>query len=157
VKPFQSRRIDGQRRYSAGTVPKRRSKRANGNKPRGFNGNSAEARRIAELVESFAVGIPTPIDEPTLAIVRGAALMAQQLERIEERVTRGHKIDEQRLLRLSGAIARAVITLNAMKPKASDGGGPGGITLEEHLAAVAARRRAAEQERQALEAEGRAD
>ena len=127
---------------------KSKSRRANGKNARGMDGRSAEARRLTELIEAFSAGIEV-IDEATLAVIRGAALMAQQLERLEERVTRGEEIDEMKLQRLSNSLTRLILGLNAMKtkqpPQSRSADSLGG-----HLAALVAKRRA---ERERLEAE----
>jgi hypothetical protein len=151
MQPLSEIKADGSRRdpRSIHGKPKRcRSRRANGKSPRGVDRRSSEARRLGELIEAFGAGIEQ-IDEPVLAVIRGAALMAQQLERLEEKVTRGETIDEMRLQRLSNSLTRALVALNHLKatPKNESAAG----MLAGHLAAIAARR--AERERLADEAE----
>lgn len=153
MRPFLPRHIDGSPNTHTWVEKKssQRSKRANGSTPSGTRRNSAEARRLKELIEGFGTGLE-PLDEPKEAIVRGAALMAQQLEKLEERVTRGEDIDEMRLQRLSNSLTRSILALNTMRPKPKASEQPQGSNLQRHLAAMVERREKARLEAEALAA-----
>jgi hypothetical protein len=139
MKPFQAKRIDGTLRYRVSRNPQQRSKRGNGNRPHGMMGTSSEARRVAELVEAFTAGIE-PLDEPTLAIARGAALMAMKLERFEERTTRGEDVDTDMLQRVSNSLNRAILALSRLKQAQTAQAATEQPTLAQHVATIAARK-----------------
>ena len=63
--------------------------------------------------------------------------MCQQLEKLEERVTRGEDIDEMRLQRLSNSLTRSILALNTMKPKLPASEPPRSSDLQRHLRWVA--------------------
>jgi hypothetical protein len=141
MRPFQTKRIDGTPRYRPPKGVKsaaQNSRRGNGRRPRGMDGRSLEGRRLTELVEAYTAGIE-PLDEPTMAIARGAALMSLKLERFEERTTRGEDIDTDRLQRLSNALNRAILALSRLK-QAQTAQATEQPTLAQHVAALAARK-----------------
>jgi hypothetical protein len=105
-----------------------------------MDGRSAQGRRLKELVEIYSRDIE-PLDEQTEAMVRASAMMALQLERLEERITRGEDIDEERMQRLTNSLARRTDKLDRMKAKSSpaESSSSSGVSaLQRHLEKLAA-------------------
>jgi hypothetical protein len=137
MKPFSKIRADGERRYSNGIVPKKAGGRArvtNEGRPL-YDKRTAAARRLDDLMRNHLRDFPEP-DEAALGLARAAALAAVRIEAIEAREMKGLAIDDERLVRLIGALSRALGALNARKPAPSSRPHQR-ETLQEHLEQLA--------------------
>jgi hypothetical protein len=96
--------------------PRARSRVSNGKFPPGDR-RSATSRRFEDLTTAHLAGLGAPLDEGTLALARSAAMTTMRLERIEARAIEGQEIDDERLVRLAGVLARTLAALNSLKSK----------------------------------------
>jgi hypothetical protein len=139
MKPFQKKHLDGTPRYPHAVASRsaaNKSRVSNGKRP--FDRRSSDARRLEDLTASFLREFEAP-SEAAIAIARSAGLARLRIERIEAREMAGKEIDDERLVRLMGAVNRSVQALAALKPK----GEPrrdGAETLVEHLERMARRK-----------------
>ncbi|MBC6714698.1 hypothetical protein H9Q09_00670 [Aurantimonas sp. DM33-3] len=92
----------------------------------GVDGRSASARRFRDLVRSLSdeLGGEASLTEPQRAMVRHAAGVMIQAERMQSAIVRGETIDAEQLVRLSNTLARMMkdigVKAQAAKPKAPD-------------------------------------
>jgi hypothetical protein len=76
----------------------------------GVDGRSAGARRFRDLTKAFAAelgGLAT-LSEPERALVRQAAGLTLQTERLQVAIAKGDKVDPDELIRLSSEARRAL-------------------------------------------------
>ena len=100
--------------------------------PKGVDGRSAEARRFKDLVSSFAasLGGEGALTEAERAIIRHAALLTLQSERLQAAFVAGREVNSEELTRLANSSARVFAALRIKRePKEV------GPTLPEYLAA----------------------
>jgi hypothetical protein len=148
MRPFSDVRADGTLRDPRAVAARlakakaSRSRRTNGKAP--YDQRASHARRLSDLEASYLCDFEAP-SEAAVAIARGAALASLRIERIEAREMAGQEIDDERLVRLMGAINRSVQALAALRPKQLSGS-KRTDDLDAHLAAIAARK-----QRKALE------
>ena len=106
---------------AAPRVPGRdaRSAITNGKKLLPWNGRSAQARRLKDLILAFAepLGGFERLAEFEKAMIRNAASMTVTLEDLQARVAQGERIDLEQLTRLSNSQARALATLRKARPR----------------------------------------
>ncbi len=106
---------------AAPRVPGRdaRSAITNGKKLLPWNGRSAQARRLKDLIMAFAepLGGFERLAEFEKALIRNAASMTVTLEDLQARVAQGERIDLEQLTRLSNSQARALATLMKARPR----------------------------------------
>jgi hypothetical protein len=149
MRPFSDVRADGTLRDPRAVAARlakakaSRSRRTNGKAP--YDQRASHARRLSDLEASYLRDFEAP-SEAAVAIARGAALASLRIERIEAREMAGKEVDDERLVRLMGAVNRSVQALAALRPKTSSDRRPG-LSLEQHLEEMAARK-----EHEALEA-----
>ncbi len=76
----------------------------------GVDGRSAGARRFRDLTKAFAaeLGGLAVLSEPERALVRQAAGLTLQTERLQVAIAKGEKIDPDELIRLSSEARRAL-------------------------------------------------
>jgi hypothetical protein len=115
----------------------------------GVDMRTATGRRYRDLVRSYAAGLG-PLDERAKSLVRNAAGIGVHLEQLQVEIINCGKVDTRLLVRLANAQSRALAALGALASKAEKARSEG-PTLEQHLAAIVARR--AERERLEAEAE----
>ena len=79
----------------------------------GVDGRSIEARRYRDLAIAFAneLGGATALGEAEQALVRQAAAMVLQAERLQGAAVRGEAVDLEQLTRLSNSATRALTKL----------------------------------------------
>jgi hypothetical protein len=116
------------------------AKRTNGRPP--FDKRGSQARRIFDLMRDY-LGRDVP-DEAALALARAAALTTVRIERLEEREVKGLEIDDERLVRLSGSLARTLTALRALKTKPQSGPSDSVSPLQRHLEQLARKAKAAQ-------------
>ncbi len=95
----------------------------------GVDGRSAGARRFRDLSKAFAAelgGLAT-LSEPERALVRQAAGLTLQTERLQVAIAKGEKIDPDELIRLASEARRA---LNGIRRREQ----PKAASLSEYLA-----------------------
>ena len=88
----------------------------------GVDGRSAGARRFRDLSKAFAaeLGGLAVLSEPERALVRQAAGLTLQTERLQVAIAKGEKIDPDELIRLSSEARRALNgTRKREQPKAA--------------------------------------
>jgi hypothetical protein len=103
------------------------------NRPKGVDGRSAEARRFKDLVSSFAAGLggESALTEAERALVRNAALLTVQSERLQAALLAGREVNSEELARLANSSARVFAALRIKRePKEV------APTLPQYLAAV---------------------
>ncbi len=95
----------------------------------GVDGRSAGARRFRDLSKAFAaeLGGLAGLSEPERALVRQAAGLTLQTERLQVAIAKGEKIDPDELIRLSSEARRA---LNGIPRREQ----PKAASLSEYLA-----------------------
>jgi hypothetical protein len=94
----------------------RRSRVTNGRRMvEGVDSRSREGRRFRDLQIAYAddLGGPDGLSEAQKALVRQAATLQIQAERVQASVLRGEAVDEEQLTRLSNALARVLAALRA--------------------------------------------
>jgi hypothetical protein len=109
---------------------------------RGIDMRSAMGRRFRDLCASYRQGLPVPISEATLSVVKAAAGAAVRLEQLQREIVIGGRVDDRMVVRMSGVLSRMLKQLGEAKAKA-EREVEKGPTLEEYLARKAAERRAA--------------
>jgi hypothetical protein len=88
---------------------------------RGIDGRTREARRFRDLFESFAesLGGAAVLTEAERALVRNAASLTVQSEKMQAAVASGHDVDLEQMTRVSNAAVRVMRALGAKaKPRA---------------------------------------
>jgi hypothetical protein len=96
-----------------------RSRITNGSKMvANVDGRSAEARRYKDLTMSLAddLGGASALTEAQRALVRQAAAMIVQSEKLQGAVLRGEIVDYEQLTRLANAATRILTRLGLKKP-----------------------------------------
>jgi hypothetical protein len=85
-----------------------------------WNGRSAQARRLKDLILAFSepFGGFDHLPEFEKALIRNAASMTVTLEDLQARVAAGEKVDIEQLTRLSNSQARALASLRKARLKA---------------------------------------
>jgi hypothetical protein len=92
---------------------------------KGVDGRSAEARRFKDLVSSFAasLGGEGALMEAERALIRNAALLTLQNERLQVAFVAGREVNSEELTRLANLSARVLAALrikherNARRPR----------------------------------------
>jgi hypothetical protein len=141
MRPLWPTKADGTPRYRArlSAAPDQRSRVTNGKRP--FDRRSSEARRLEDLTAAYLAEFEAP-GEAAISIARAAALASLRIERIEAAEMAGRPIDDERLVRLIGALNRSIQALASLRPKPAEVD-RGVASLAEHLAAIVERRRQA--------------
>jgi hypothetical protein len=92
--------------------PPQRSRVANGSlHDRSVNGRSAAARRFRDAVAALCTEVGQPLasmPESRRAAVRMAATLIVRAEELQAAMARGEVVDADALVRVSGALARAI-------------------------------------------------
>jgi hypothetical protein len=116
---------------------KQRTKKANGRLV--LNGRSYRGRRTKELVEIYGVGVDLA-DAQMAGLVKSTAVIAFQVEQLEDASERGELIDLELLNRLVNTRERNRVTLKEMRTQVRSHspehatGGPAALTaLQRHL------------------------
>ena len=76
--------------------------------PRGVDGRTREARRLAELVHQLAAGLPDPTEPRVRVLLVDAANLAMTSERLAHQAAAGEHVDPDMAVRVSGALGRAL-------------------------------------------------
>ena len=100
--------------------------------PKGdVDGRSASARRFRDLMRGFLRDLGDEPDEADKALARQAAALTLQAEALQAKVAAGADVDPDALVRVTNALARAVLALRTRaKPK-----GDAAPSLADYLAA----------------------
>ena len=89
----------------------------------GIDGRTADARRYRDLAASLAddLGGAAGLSEAQRALVRQAAAMIVQSERLQSSILRGELVDSEQLTRLANVVARILTRLglkrNVVQPR----------------------------------------
>jgi hypothetical protein len=104
----------------------------------GVDGRSEQGRRYFDLMVSFAsdLGGVEGLSEAEMAVVRQAAALTAQSERMQAGVLNDTGVDAEQLTRLLNSQQRALKALAAIGRRRAEKAKP---TLAQHLAAKAAR------------------
>lgn len=107
----------------------------------GVDGRSAEARRFRDLCLSFAepLGGFTGLAEHDAALVRHAASLTMESERMQRQSVRGEPVDAEQLVRVTNALTRTLNALSARRKPAEQAN-----TVEQYRQRKAAERAARE-------------
>lgn len=110
----------------------------------GIDGRSAQARRFRDLVKEFTaeLGGEEIMTEPMRAMVRQAAAVTVESERMQAAIVRGDDIDTEQLVRVTNVLARLMNGLKA-KAKVAKAGQPTGLSEYLRQKALAERSAAA--------------
>ena len=102
-------------------------------RPKGVDGRSAEARRFKDLVSSFAasLGGEGALTEAERALIRNAALLTLQSERLQAAFVAGREVNSEELTRLANASVRVFAALRIKRERKE-----GAPTLSHYLAAA---------------------
>jgi hypothetical protein len=81
--------------------------------PKGVDGRSAEARRFKDLVSSFAasLGGEGALTEAERALIRNAASLTVQCERLQAALVAGREVNSEEMTRLANSSARVLAAL----------------------------------------------
>jgi hypothetical protein len=87
--------------------------------PKGVDGRSAEARRFKDLVSSFAAGLggEGALTEAERALIRIAASLAVQSERLQAALVAGREVNSQEMTRLANSSARVFTALRIKRER----------------------------------------
>jgi hypothetical protein len=101
--------------------------------PKGVAGRSAEARRFKHLVSRFAasLGGEGALTEAEWALIRNAASLTVQSERLQAALVAGREVNSQEMTRLANASVRVFAALRIKRERKE-----GAPTLPQYLAAV---------------------
>jgi hypothetical protein len=115
-----------------------RSRVTNGKMIAGVDGRSAEARRYRDLCMSFAddIGGAAGLTEAQRALVRQAAMLAVQSEKLQGGMIRGEAIDDEQMTRVANSLSRTLSRLGIRKRATAK------LSIPEYLAQRDAARRA---------------
>jgi hypothetical protein len=116
------------------------SRSALANRPlrlRNVDGRSAGARRFRDVAQALAddAGGPDRLSEPQRLIVRQAAVLSIQIERLQSQIVAGADVDAEQLVRLSNVQARLLASLGTQKGRPAEGAS----ALHAYLAEIADR------------------
>lgn len=122
------------------TQPSRTARSAVSNGTRlvtGVDGRSAPARRFRDLVRQFTeeLGGDAIMSEPMRAMVRQAAAVTIEAERLQGAILRGEDVDTEQLVRVSNVQMRL---MNGLKAKAKTARAGQRTQLSEYLRMKAA-------------------
>ncbi len=83
------------------------------------DGRSAEARRFRDLVASFAasLGGEAALSEADRALIRNAAALTLQCERMQAAAVDGREVDLEAMTRLANSTARIMAALKLKRPR----------------------------------------
>lgn len=89
----------------------------------GIDGRSATARRYRDLVRDYAteLGGDDLLTEPMRAMVRQAAAVTVEAEKMQSAIVRGEAVDTEQMVRVTNTLARLMNVLKA-KAKATKAG-----------------------------------
>src|SRR5690606_12513061 len=89
----------------------------------GVDGRSAPARRFRDLVREFTaeLGGDDILTEPMRAMVKQAAAVTVEAERMQGAIVRGEEIDTEQLVRVTNVLARLMNNLKARAKTAKAG------------------------------------
>jgi hypothetical protein len=105
--------------------------------PRGVHPTSSQARRYRDLVRSALADFEKP-DQAAINIARSIALASLRLDQIQAQIFTDGEVDDERLVRLAGIVARSQHALAAMREKAAAPVSVTGVAdLQRHLARLA--------------------
>jgi hypothetical protein len=110
--------------------PTARSRTTNGKQLlAGIDGRSAEARRYRDLCLSFAddLGGAAGLTESQRALVRQAAALTVQSEKLQGAMLRGEAIDDEQMTRVANSLSRTLARLGRKVEKR--------VTVQDYLAA----------------------
>jgi hypothetical protein len=96
----------------------------------GVDHRSASARRYRDLIAAFEAEIGGTLTEAERGLVRQAATLTLRAEKLAADVVLGLPVDDDLLIRLSGAARRVLAGVTAK----ADGRTPAGPTLAEYAA-----------------------
>ncbi len=76
----------------------------------GVDGRSSQGRRYVDLVMAYSdeLGGEAALTEPQKAMVRHAAALTIEAERIQSAIVRGEPVDTEQLVRISNVLSRAL-------------------------------------------------
>jgi len=79
----------------------------------GIDGRSAAARRYRDLTIAFAadLGGPDKLSEADKALIRQAAALMVRTEDLQGAIVRGDEVDDEQIVRLTNAVARALAAI----------------------------------------------
>ncbi|WP_159727573.1 hypothetical protein [Methylosinus sp. Ce-a6] len=83
----------------------------------GLDGRSAEARRFRDLVVALAspLGNIDDLPEETIALVRTAAGLTMQSERLQAAIVKGEQVNHDDLTRVANGLSRTLSALRARR------------------------------------------
>jgi hypothetical protein len=101
--------------------------------PKGVDGRSAEARRFKDLVSSFAAGLggEGALTEAERALIRNAASLTLQSERLQAALVAGREVNSEEMMRLANSIVRVLAALRIKRERKE-----AAPTLSQYLAAA---------------------
>jgi hypothetical protein len=120
----------------ADRLPSQRSRVTNGSKlMAGIDGRSAEARRYRDLCLSFAddLGGADGLTESQRALVRQAAALTVQSEKLQGAMLRGEDVSDEQMTRVANSLSRTLSRLGRKRATAK-------LSVPEYLAQRDARR-----------------
>jgi hypothetical protein len=100
---------------------RQRSRVSNGSKlVAGVDGRSAEARRLRDLLISFAddCGGAASLTQAQRVLIDRAADLTMRAEKLQAAMLRGEDISDEQLTRISNALSRMLHRLGLKKPRA---------------------------------------
>jgi phage-related minor tail protein len=104
----------------AGRPSRQRSRVSNGSKlMAGVDGRSAEARRYRDLCQSFAddCGGASALSESQRSLIRSAAALSVQSEKLQGAVIRGEPVSDEQLTRVANSLSRTLARLKRPAPR----------------------------------------
>jgi hypothetical protein len=86
---------------------------------KGIDGRSTQARRFKDLVASFAssLGGDTSLSEVDRALIRNAAALTVQCERLQAAAIAGHEVKSEEMTRLANSSARILTALRLKRQR----------------------------------------
>ena len=98
-----------------------RSAVSNGSRmhPKGVDGRSTQARRFKDLVASFAasLGDDASLNEVDRALIRNAAALTVQCERLQAAAVAGLEVNSEEMTRLANSSARILTALKLKRQR----------------------------------------
>jgi hypothetical protein len=120
------------RRKAAPTRSTTRDKVSNGRLFQSLDLRSSGARRFRVLVDAYSAELGGDLSEAERSLVRQAAALQLQAEKMQEQIVKGEPVDAEQLIRVSSTSKRLLGIIAAKTGKRKPAPGP---TLAEYLAA----------------------
>ena len=119
------------RRNAASARPTTRDKVSNGRLFQSLDLRSAGARRFRVLVDAYSNELGGELSEAERSLVRQAAALQLQAEKMQEAIVQGHPVDADQLIRVSSTSKRLLGIIAGKTGKRKPAAGP---TLQDYLA-----------------------